>query len=229
MPARGAAESGRASDERRVDHLILYGAVGTGSAIVESALALAGRPYSRADVAYGEDGPDLAALQSVNPVGQLPALVLPGGAVMTESAAIMLYLCEIAPEAGLAPAPDDPDRPTFLRWLLFLAANLYPTFTYADFPGRWVSDGPAQAELVARVEDRRKELWTIVDNAASKPWFLGERLSALDLYIWVMAHWRPRRGWFAECAPSLAAVAGALDKDARLDCVRMRHFHDAAA
>ncbi|GAB4542047.1 MAG: glutathione S-transferase [Parvularculaceae bacterium] len=212
-----------------MDKLRLYGSPGTGSAIVEAALNLAGRRFAAVDIAYGADGPDLAALQAVNPAGQLPALVLPNGVVMTESAAILLFLSEAAPEAGLAPLSGDSDRPEFLRWLLFLAANLYPTFTYADFPGRWVSDKGAQAELVARIENRRKELWTIVDNAAAGPWFLGRRFSALDLFIWVMAHWRPRRRWFAECAPTLAAVADALDKDARLDCVRLRHFHDASA
>ena len=216
-----------------MDKLTLYAAAGTGSAIVEAALAIAARDYARIDIPYGATGPDLTRLAAINPVGQLPALELPSGVVMTESAAIILYLAENAPEAGLAPPVGDVDRPRFLRWLLFFVSNIYPSFTYADFPERWVSGDGAQTELVARIEHYREKLWAIVDREAAAgatdaSWFLGPRFSALDLYIWVMTHWRPRRGWFAENCPKLAAIAAALDKDGRLDCVRLRNSSDSA-
>src|SRR5262245_45539577 len=90
---------------------------GWGSAIAEAALAVAGVDYQIEKVDPRGEGQD--RLLKLNPLGQLPTLVLPDGRVMTESAAIVLYLSELKPEAGLAPPPGDPSRPDFLRWLVF--------------------------------------------------------------------------------------------------------------
>lgn len=69
----------------------------------------------------------------------MPTVVLPDGTVKTEGAAITLWLADHAGSTDLGPAPADPDRALFLRWLILIVANVYPTFTYADDPGRVVS------------------------------------------------------------------------------------------
>ena len=111
----------------------LFGRKGWGSAIVESQLAWYGLPYRLEEVgdlfASEEARRELAR---VNPVVQLPTLELPDGTVMTESAAITLHLADVTGSHDLVPPPGDPARPRFLRWLVFLVANIYPTFTYAD-------------------------------------------------------------------------------------------------
>ena len=56
------------------------------------------------------------------------------------------------------------------------------------------------------------------------PWFLGETLTAIDLYVWAMVRWRPRRAWFEAEAPKLAAIASALDADPRMAGVKARNF-----
>jgi len=56
------------------------------------------------------------------------------------------------------------------------------------------------------------------------PWFLGERRSALDLYVSVMTRWQPRRAWFAEETPRLAAIAAAIDRDPKLAPVWAANF-----
>lgn len=50
----------------------------------------------------------------------------------------------------------------------------------------------------------------MVEAEARAPWFLGERLSALDIYIAAMTRWRPGRRWFAEHTPKLWAIAGRM-------------------
>lgn len=112
----------------------LIGSKWTGSMIVEAAFALSGIPCEVEQIPYGGGGPDHQRLLGFNPLGQVPTLILPDGKVMTESAAIILHLADLAPQAKLAPAADDPLRPHFLRWLVFLVAALYPTFTYGDDP-----------------------------------------------------------------------------------------------
>lgn len=198
---------------------------GYGSAISEAMLALAGLPYEIEDAQYEIPGPTRDRLFTLNPAGQLPTLVLPNGEVMTESAAIALYLDEIAPEAGLAPPRGAPERAQFLRWLVFLVSNVYPTFTYADFPERFVSGEKAQAELVAGSTERRKSLWRILESAVSpNPWMLGARFSALDVYVCVMTRWRPRRDWFADECPKICSAAEAAEAEPKLAAVWARNF-----
>src|SRR5690606_13988632 len=120
-------------------------------------------------------------LQPLNPVVQVPTLVLPDGEVMTESAAITLHLADVAASDALVPSPGEPERPRFLRWLVFIVANMYPTFTYADEPSRFVPGEQAQKGFRANVEDYAKRLWGMVESEAGQPWFLGERPSALDI------------------------------------------------
>jgi GST-like protein len=147
----------------------------------------------------------------VNPLAQVPTLILPDGAIMTESAAIVLHAADVAPESGLAPLSNDALRPQFLRWLIFLVAALYPTFTYGDDPDKWVADETASKALRNSTDEHRKRLWQQIEGAAKEPWFLGERFSALDIYIAVMRYWRPGRKWFGEQCPKLTSIALATE------------------
>lgn len=198
---------------------------GAGSTLIEVALELAGLPYAVEEIDYAMPGPGQDRLRALNPLGQVPILLLPDKAVMTESAAMVLHIADRAPAAGLVPAPDDPVRPAFLRWLIFLVASLYPTFAYGDDPSRWVSGEAAQAELGKNTLEHRQTLWRQVEASITpSPWFLGARFSALDLYACIMTRWRPRRPWFAEHCPKLNAIAIALDRDPRLAKVWKRNF-----
>jgi len=179
-----------------------------GSMIVEAALALSKLPYEVDMIPYGEPGPQRDRLLSLNPLGQVPTLLLPDGRVMTESAAIILHLADEAPRAGLIPAAQDPLRPMFLRWLFFIVAAIYPTFTYGDDPTRWADSEAAGKHLRKATDAHRKELWLyFAAQNPCAPWVLGEQFSALDLYVAVMNMWRPGPAWFKKECPHLAAIA----------------------
>ena len=74
----------------------------------------------------------------MNPLAQIPTLVLPDGSVMTESAAILIHLGLAHPESGLLPA--DAHRAQMLRGLVYIAANCYAAIGIIDYPERWCSD-----------------------------------------------------------------------------------------
>ena len=187
----------------------LYGRPRWGSAIVEAQLAWYGLPFRLEPVGdLLKDPSARIALEKVNPLAQVPTLVLPDGTVMSESAAITLLLAEITGQDSLVPGPKAAERAAFLRWLVFLVANVYPTFTYGDIPGRFVSVEQAQAPFLAAVEAYRERLWRQVETEAKGPWFLGTRFSALDLYLGIMTMWSPRRPWFARETPKIAAIVG---------------------
>jgi GST-like protein len=171
----------------------VLGRTGSGSAIVEAALVLAGIAYDR---------------EEVDAEGQ--TVILPDGTLMTESAALILYIDGLVPELGLVPNVREPQRRELMRWLMFLVAAVHPTFAPTFAPTFTHGDGPASTE------EHRKSLWRLVEGSVRGPWFLGERPSALDLYISVMTRWRPGRAWFAESCPRLHAVAVEVDRDPRL-------------
>jgi GST-like protein len=210
-------------EDREGKHTLL-GAVGCGSAIVEAMLDLSGIPYRIEMIDQETEGPSKERLRAVNPLLQVPALILPDGSVMTESAAMVLYAADLAPSAGLVPGAGDASRPAFLRWLIYLVGSVYPTFTYGDVTSRYVSSDAAQKELRESTDEQRKGMWRQVEAAAVGPWLLGEAMTAIDLYVWAMVRWRPRRAWFEAEAPKLAAIASALDADPRMAGVKARNF-----
>jgi GST-like protein len=187
-------------------HLIASKAAG--SMIAEAALALSNLPYDVEMIPYGKLGPQRDRLLALNPLGQVPTLLLPDRRVMTESAAIILHIADAAPKAGLMPPAKDPMRPMFLRWLAFIVAAIYPTFTYGDDPKRWSGDEAAGKHLRKATDAHRKELWLyFAAQNPCDPWVLGEQFSALDLYVAVMTLWRPGPAWFKKECPPLAAIA----------------------
>jgi GST-like protein len=207
----------------QADHR-LYGLPGWGSVLVEAALVRARLPYTFEDVTgFDEPGPARDRLLTVNPLAQVPALVLPDGTVMTESAAILLHLAETYPEAALAPSVGHPLRPVFLRRLVWLVAAVYATFTYADYPERWSPSAPE--ELRDRVLARRMDLWRQWENEiAPSPWALGEQFSALDIWVAAMTHWRPGRDWLAVNCPKLLSIALRVDAEPDLRDLWARNF-----
>ena len=186
---------------------LLLGCKGCGNVIVESAFAVAGIPIDYEEVDYSDDSPTRARLLQVNPLGQVPALVLPDGTVMTESLAMLHYIDDAAPKAGLIPAKGDALRPAFYRWAAFLIAAVYPTYTYGDDPKKWVADETGSKLLRESTDRHRQALWKQIEAEAKGPWFLGDRFSALDLYIAAMTRWRPGVLWFARNAPKVVEIA----------------------
>lgn len=185
----------------------LLGCKGCGNAIVEAAFALAGVPIDCEEVDYSAGSPTREKLLAANPLGQVPALVFPDGTLMTESLAMVQLADDLGPAAKLVVAKGEPQRAAYLRWSTFIVAALYPTWTYGDEPAKWVEDTQGAKQLRESTDRHRQALWKQVEEAAVGPWFLGERRSAIDLYIAVMTRWRPGAKWFAANAPKLSAIA----------------------
>ncbi len=203
----------------------LFGVPGWGSALVEAQLVWYGHRFEPVDFDnLFTSVESRAKLAKVNPLAQVPTLQMPDGSVMTESAAITLLLADDAGAKSLVPPPGDAARAQFLRWLVFLVANVYPTFTYADDPNRFVGDKAAQGDYEVRIKIYREKLWRIVEGAAGEPWFCGGKMTALDIYIAVMTHWTPKRAWFETNCPKLMAIAHKVDALPELQPVWQRHF-----
>ena len=116
---------------------------------------------------------------AINPMGKVPALQH-GGVVVTEAAAICAYLADAFPEAGLAPALDDPLRGPYLRWMFFAAGPVEAAVT-ANSLG--LLPPPEKAGFVG-YGGYDQAIDALEKAAASaSPWLLGERFSAADVYV----------------------------------------------
>ena len=196
--------------------LTLYGNRGWGSVLIEAQLDWYGLDYEFREVGnLFKSAEARQKLAEFNPIAQVPTLVMADGTVMTESAAIMLCLAELNGDDSLVPAPGSAERLAFLRWLVFIVANIYPTYTYGDDPSRFVSGPEAQTDFRQHVDEYRRRLYSVLEEHTGAPWFLGERFSGIDIYICTLTHWEPGREWFETHAPKLCAIAAATkDVDA---------------
>ncbi len=195
---------------------VVYGAKGSGSVAVEATLRLLDKPYEVVEREAWKPA-DAERMASVNPMRQVPALVLPSGELVTESAAILIWLADSHPEARLSPALDDPRRPAFLRWMSFVSSQIYSLYWIRDDPSRLAADEAHKAVVLERTLERISDCWRKMDAQVSPGrYILGEDLTVLDLYVAMVSRWGPRRGRFYEDAPKMAEVVRRVDDDPRL-------------
>jgi glutathione S-transferase len=119
------------------------------------------------------------AFLAINPMGQVPT-IRHGDAVVTEQIAIVLYLADLYPEAGLAPPIGDPLRGPYLRWMAFYGSCFEPAVFEPAMVDRALKREAAPV-ATSPYGDFDAVLATLLDQLAQGPYFLGERFTALDL------------------------------------------------
>lgn len=204
---------------------VLYGARGSGSCAVECALAEAGAEYELRgiDLRTGEQrGP---AYEAVNPQRKVPALVPEDGETLTESVAILLTLEERHRGAGLLPPPGSRARARALRWLLFLATEIYPIVEINDYPERFT---PAPGRAGATRELAR-EIWRtrwrlVEENVAGDPFLLRDGFCLTDVYAAVVSRWAQQDEWRPAHLPKIERLTAAVAARPAIAPVWARHF-----
>jgi GST-like protein len=208
----------------------LFGTRGSGSAIAEAALVLLDADFRSVDAASWEPGPGRDELTRVNPLCQIPTLVLPDGAVLTESAAILIHLGLAHPDSGLLPGAVA-RRAQALRGLVYIAANCYAAIGIIDYPERWCTDtDEAMATRIrAGSTQRLHQLWDVfADTFPAQPFLGGSTLGALDLMAAVVSKWSGARKHLAASRPAFSALLAKIENDPRVAPVFARHWPAAA-
>jgi glutathione S-transferase len=139
------------------------------------------------------------AYLAVNPMGKVPA-IKHGDAVVTEQGAIFIYLADLFPEAGLAPAIGDPLRGPYLRWLVFYGSSFEPALI-----DRALGHPPARPSMVP-YGDYDTMLNTLVAQLSKGPYILGERFSAADILWGTALAWTTMFKLVPELPPIMAYV-----------------------
>jgi GST-like protein len=211
---------------------LLYGKNGSGSASVEAALTIVGAPFTVVETARWARNAAYDELLRLNPLGQIPTLVLPDGSVLSESAAIHIHLADAHPQAGWLPAAPSA-RAQAIRGLVFIAANCYPMITIIDYPERFctgaVRDEDAKARIRAGTRKRLHKHWEMfADLFAARPFLNGKTIGALDLYAATVSRWSGARKHLARRRPEFHAAMQRVEADPRVAAVFAKHWPPAA-
>lgn len=145
------------------------------SQIVHAMLHELGEPFGIVAVDLERKENKSAEFLALNPMGKIPVL-RDGDLVVTETPAILAYLADKYPKAGLAPAVDAPERARYLRWMFFYGSVFEPAMVDISLK----RETPPSMAGWGRPEDM---LDTLSAALIPGPWLLGERFSAADVLV----------------------------------------------
>lgn len=153
-----------------------------------------GVPYEALRVDFKTQQQRSPEYLAVNPKGRVPALVTDRG-VLTETPALLLYLAQTFPQAGLAPL-DDPfalaEMQAVTSWL---CSTVHVAHAHKGRAYRWTDDAAAQAALRERVPQNMAECFDWVESTVLRgPWVMGERFTVADPYLFTLTNWLPGDG-----------------------------------
>ena len=144
----------------------------------------------------------------LNPKNYVPALQLDDGNVLTEGAAILMYLADQVGGEKVAPKPGSKERYELQQWLVFIATEIHKNFSplFRNTPD------PTPRETL------QKRLDLVADTLAKQPWLVGDNFTVADAYLFTVLRWAARVDLplptslqrFMERAKARPAVAKAL-------------------
>jgi glutathione S-transferase len=147
------------------------------------------------------DGGDYWA---INPKGQVPALALGDGRILTESPVLLQAIADMAPASGLAPPPADPARLDLQMWLNMIATEIH---SGAFVPQMHPAAGPeARAFALVRLEPR----FNLLDAHLAGRDYLMDRFTVADAYLVTALGWTDPVGIDLARWPALAAYRARL-------------------
>ena len=202
----------------------LYGDLGSGAFSAEAALAEAGAPYEFELISLDKGEQKEPRFLSLNPSGKIPALRLPEGEIVTESAAILLTLADHFPQSGLLPPQTGPARASAYRWLAFMASEIYPFVEIADYPARFVAEGRAAAALKKVAIGRIRERLLLIERVLAGPFLLPSGFSILDIYAAMFSRWSIGAQWRELNLPHLTRLARVVSQRPAIAPLWKRHF-----
>ena len=140
----------------------------------------------------------------LNPHGRIPTLV-DGDLVLYETAAICLHLCDRHPEARLAPELGTPERAHLYKWLVYLTNTVQAEMIEYFYPERWASSEAGAKDVKRHAEQHLNAMFDTIEQSLGEkgPYLLGNRYSAADPYLLMLARWSRGFGRPARSLPKL--------------------------
>lgn len=167
--------------------ITLYHSPGSCSLAVKAALSMSGLPFQTEEISLSKGEHLSEAYKKINPQSKVPALNI-NGHILTEGAAILLHLAELAPDKKLLP-DDATARADAFKWLMFVYSNVHPHYARAFMPARYGIDAD---DIKEKAETALHDLFSLIDLQLSQHDFIaGDQLTLADLYLVVAIHSTP--------------------------------------
>jgi len=169
--------------------MIFYYAPQTVSVASHITLEEVGAKYETRVLNFGETEQQSEGYLEVNPKGRVPALVTEQG-ILTETPAILAYLAQTYPEAGLAPKDDPFAFAKVQEFNAYLCATVHVAHAHRMRGSRWVDDEAAMQSMQAKVPQTMSECFRLLENEMFQgPWVMGERYTICDPYLFTICNW----------------------------------------
>lgn len=153
------------------------------------ALAEAGASFEPIKVDFSSGEQQQPQYLAINPKGRVPALITDNG-TLTETPAILAYIAQKFPEAGLAPLNDPFAFARAQEFNSYLCSTIHVAHAHKSRGKRWADDPAAIAEMTRKVPETVLAAFQLVEEGMLKgPWVLGDQFSICDAYLYTVAHW----------------------------------------
>ncbi|HSD38555.1 MAG TPA: glutathione binding-like protein [Rhodocyclaceae bacterium] len=145
-------------------------------------------------------------IHKVNPLGRVPTVVTDSGDVITENGAILPWLADLNPAAGLNAPVGSTERAQIQEWIGFLNSDIHGAYKPVNRPNLYHPDEEIQKSIREQGIARLRDLVRVIQRKLEgKTWAVGERFTAADAYLGVFLRWLPRAGIDIAEFPGLAA------------------------
>lgn len=169
--------------------LTLYFAKGTCALASHIALEDAGAPYELKRIDFAKNDQQSPDYLAINPKGRVPALATAQG-VLTETPAILVYIAQSFPKAGLAPLDDPFALAQMQSFNAYLCATVHIAHTHRPRGSRWADEESSLADMKRKVPQTMTACFTMIEqNMLKGPWVMGEHYSVADPYLYTLSRW----------------------------------------
>lgn len=167
----------------------LYWSTGSCSMASHLALEQVGADYTGVRIDFSRNQQRSDAYLKLNPKGRVPVLVTPQG-ILTETPAILQYICQQYPAAGLAPLDDPFELARMNAFNSYLCSTVHVHHAHRVRGERWSDDPRVVEGLKLKVAKNMGDSFAYIErDYLQGPWVLGERLSTCDMYLFTIANW----------------------------------------
>ncbi|MEP3918607.1 glutathione S-transferase family protein [Ascidiaceihabitans sp.] len=197
---------------------ILHYAPDNASLIIRMALERLGVDYDTVLVDRSTATQRSVAYLKINPNGLIPTLETPQGPIF-ETGAILLWLTDT--HGTIGPAPGDPARGAFLKWLFYLSNTVHPALRMTFYPEKYIEGAAGQSALRLGLQKALVAQFQTLNTVADTPhnWLGQDTPGALDYYVAALLRWPAvypndtDRSWFRLADyPNLNALCAHLEK-----------------
>ncbi len=169
--------------------LKLFYAPGTCALACHIALEEAGADYEAVRLNFKEAEQTKPDYLAVNPKGRVPALVTEQG-VLTENVAILAYIAQRFPKAGLAPLDDLFAFGQVQAFNSYMASTVHVNHAHKIRGKRWADDPAALEDMKRKVPETMAASFALIEKAMFKgPWVMGEAYTICDPYLYTIGTW----------------------------------------